>query len=204
MKHLIPSVFCLLFALPICFGQQSPTLNYYLPAISYNPNIPTPASWLGYEVGEWHATHDQLIGYMRALDAASDRMELQEYGRSHEHRPLICLTISAPSNLANLTQIKADRQKLLDPSLKDKLSAQMMQAMPAVNYMGYSIHGNETSGSNAAMIVAYYLAAAQGPEIETLLKQTVVIGAATWPGFIVFIPCRIRSSIDRFVAVDPA
>lgn len=188
MKHLFLLFFCVSFSFQIGFGQQKPTLNYYLPAISYNPNIPTPASWLGYEVGEWHVTHDQLVGYMRALDAASDRMILQEYGRSHENRPLICLTVSDASNLANLDQIKADRQKLIDPELKDKRSAQTMQAMPAVNYMGYSIHGNETSGSNAAMLVAYYLAAAQGPEIETLLKQTVIL----------FDPCFNPDGMQRF------
>ena len=90
---------CLLFPAPL-FAQQKPTLNYYLPASNYNPAIPTPTAWLGYEVGEWHTTHDQLLGYMKALDAASERITLQEYGRSHENRPLVCLTITDPANHA--------------------------------------------------------------------------------------------------------
>lgn len=80
---------------------------------------------------------------MRALDAASDRIVLKEYGRSHENRPLVCLTISDPSNLARLEEIKETRQQLANPAAGAKLN---VQDLPAVNYMGYSIHGNETSG----------------------------------------------------------
>ncbi len=47
--------------------------------------------------------------------------------------------------------------------------------MPIVVYQGFSIHGNEPSGSNAALAVAYYLAAAQGSEIEKLLNETVIL-----------------------------
>lgn len=154
------------------FAQPKPTLDYYLDGANYQPNIPTPAAWLGYEVGEWHATHDQLLGYMKALDAASERITLQEYGRSHENRPLVCLTITSPANHARLEDIKTQRAALTNPAESGRLD---LKNLPAVNYMGYSIHGNETSGSNAAMLVAYHLAAAQAPETEQLLQNTVIL-----------------------------
>jgi hypothetical protein len=168
----IVSTICTFFFPLLLFSQQNTSIEYYLPLISYNPNIPTPTAWLGYGVGEWHASHDQLLGYMRALDAASDRITLNEYGRSHENRPLICLTISDPSNLARLDEIKAQRQKWVDPKSTDKINP---QTLPAVQYMGYSIHGNEASGSNAALLVAYYLAAGEGAEVTNLLKNTVIL-----------------------------
>ncbi len=162
---------CLLFPATL-FAQQKPTLDYYLPAANYNPAIPTPAAWLGFEVGEWHATHDQLLGYMKALDAASERITLQEYGRSHENRPLVCLTITDPANHARLEEIKTTRAKLANPNESGRLD---LKKLPAVNYMGYSIHGNETSGSNAALLVAYHLAAAQTPEVAQLLQNTIIL-----------------------------
>ena len=61
------------------FAQEKPTLSYYLPAANYNPAIPTPASWLGYEVGEWHATHDQLLGYMKIMFKSNSRVEILNY-----------------------------------------------------------------------------------------------------------------------------
>ena len=165
-------LFTLLITPFLLTGQTTINQEYYLPNIQYNPEIPTPASWLGFEVGDWHATHDQLLGYMKVLAAASDRIEIQEYGRTYENRALVCLTISDPSNLANLAQIKQQRQQLADPKTSNKLN---INSLPAVNYMGYSIHGNETSGSNAAFLVAYYLAAGQSQEIASLLKNTVIL-----------------------------
>lgn len=177
-------ILCLNCLVSVC-AQQALSLGYYLPNIAYNPSIPTPQSWLGYQVGEYHASHDQLLGYMRALAASSDRIKLEEYGRSHENRPLICLTISDPSNVANLDKIQSQRQALTDPDLSKKLR---LEELPAVNYMGYSIHGNETSGSNAALLVAYYLAAGQSDSLKLLLKNTVIL----------FDPCFNPDGMQRF------
>lgn len=166
----------LLFALCLsstgATAQDKPVLNYYLPAISYNPAIPTPAAFLGYEVGEWHVSHDQLLAYMRELDRLSDRITLREYGRSHENRPMINLTITHPDNFPRLEEIKKQRAQLADPARSAALDP---DKVPAVAYMGYSIHGNEASGSNASLMVAYYLAAAQTPEVETLLRNSVLL-----------------------------
>ena len=154
-------------------AQTKSNLAYYLPqTVSYNPAIPTPAAVLGYEVGEWHVSHDQLVTYMRAVDAASDRITLIEYARTHEHRPLLLLTITSPDNQRNIAQIKADHHKLTDPAVSGQLD---VSKMPAVFWMGYSVHGNEPSGTNAALLAVYYLAAAQGPAIDEVLRNTVIL-----------------------------
>lgn len=169
----------------LLFSQTKPVLGYYLPAANYNPAIPTPTSFLGYEVGEWHVSHDQLVGYMRELDRASERITLKEYGRSHEGRPMLCLTITDPANHARLDEIKNTRAQLIDPAQGGRLE---VKNLPAVNYMGYSIHGNEASGSNAALLVAYHLAAAQTVEVEQLLRNTIIL----------FDPCFNPDGLQRF------
>ena len=144
-------------------------LSYYLPkGYTYNAKVPTPKQVLGYEVGEWHVTHDQLVMYMKAVAAASDRVKFEETGRSYEKRPQTLLTISAPANLAKLDQIKAERAKLRDPAATVNIAN-----MPAVLFMGYSVHGNEPSGANAALLAAYHFAAAN--EIEADLKDMVLL-----------------------------
>ena len=148
-------------------------MSYYLPGgLSYNPNIPTPKEVLGYHPGEWHASHDQLLYYMREVSAASDRMIMQEIGRTYEGRPLVQLTISSPENLANLDQIKADHKKLTDPNSSSSLNT---DDMPIVIWLGYSVHGNEASGGNASLLSSYYLAAAIGEEIDELLDNAIII-----------------------------
>lgn len=148
-------------------------LNYFLPGkIQYNPAIPTPKSVIGHEVGEWHITHDRLVNYMMALDKASDRISLEVIGQTHESRPVIVMVISSPKNHQNLEQIKAQHVQLTDPSKSASLD---VKNMPAVFYMGHSIHGNEASGANASLVTAYYLAAAQGAEIERYLDNTIIL-----------------------------
>jgi len=147
-------------------------LSYYLPKdVSYNKNIPTPKSVIGHEVGEWHITHDKLVQYMYALDKASDRISIQDRGTTYEGRPLLLLTITSPANHDNISTIKSQHLALTEAGSSSLNTA----SMPAVVYQGFSIHGNEPSGSNAALAVAYYLAAAEGPKIDDLLNNTVIL-----------------------------
>ncbi len=149
-----------------------PTAAYYLPpGVDYDPAVPLPKAVLGFEVGEWHVRHDQLVDYYRRLDQLSDRMALEEIGRTYEQRPLVNLYVSSPSNLARLDEILARHARLSDGKADD-LS---LDELPLVVYLGYSIHGNESSGSNAALLVAYHLAAARGQAIDELLDTTLVV-----------------------------
>lgn len=144
-------------------------MSYYLPkSFTYNPAIPTPKQVLGYEVGEWHVTHDQLVMYMKAVAEASDRVIIEETGRSYEKRPQVLLTISSPANLAKIGQIKVDRMKL-----RDSGAASDIANMPVVMFMGYSVHGNEPSGSNASLLSIYHFAAAN--EIAADMENMVLL-----------------------------
>jgi hypothetical protein len=183
-------------------AQEKPTLDYYLPSGKYTEGILAPAEYLGYEVGSWHTSHDQLLGYMRHLANRSKRIKWVEYGRSHENRPLLCLIISDQENLANLESIQAQRSALANPTRSSTLD---LRNMPAVWYAGYSIHGNETSGSHAALLFAYYLAAGESAEVSRFLKNTVVLldpcfnpdGMQRFSGW-------VNSRRSRSMVTDPA
>ncbi len=162
-------LFLLIFTFMSSWVSAQVDLSYYLPeGYTYDPSIPTPKQVLGYEVGEWHVTHDQLVMYMKAVAEASNRVVFEETGRSYEKRPQTLLTISSPANLARLDQIKADRKKLRDPN-----QSVSIESMPVVMFMGYSVHGNEASGANASLLAAYHFAAAN--EIEAELENVVLL-----------------------------
>lgn len=155
-------------------AQELPTLGYYLPAdIKYAGNIPTPASVIGHEVGEWHVTHDKLVSYMKAIAAANpQRIKLQVSGTTYEGRQQLLLVITSAANHARIDEIRKQHVQLCDPAVSGSLD---IGKMPAVLLMGYSIHGNESSGANASLLAAYHLAAAQGAEIDNLLENTVIL-----------------------------
>ncbi len=169
MRLLSILVFTLIFN--VTFAQKMP-LTYYLPDISYDTGIPTPEAFLGYQIGEWHISHDQQLAYMRKLAELSPRITLTEYARTYEQRPLVYLTITSEANHANLSQLKAQHVAISNPEESNSIN---VTKTPLVIYQGFSIHGNEASGGNAAPLVAYYLAAAQGKEIDQLLANTIIL-----------------------------
>lgn len=147
---------------------QKVDLSYYLPKnTTYNTNIPTPESVIGHEVGEWHITHDKLVEYMKVLAASSDRISIENRGKTYEDRPLLLLTITSAENHKNLESI---REKHIEATNSNAVD---VSKNPIVVYQGFSIHGNEASGSNAALAVAYYLAAAEN--IDDLLNNVVIL-----------------------------
>lgn len=171
MKKLLISFAILCFANGLT-AQENLTLDYYIPQdINYNPAIPKPADVIGHEVGEWHVTHDKLMFYMHTLAAASNRISIEERGTTFEGRPLLLLTITSPKNHQNIDVIQQNHQAL---TTKEGSNADV-STMPIVVYQGFSIHGNEPSGANAGLAYAYYLAAAEGAEIEQLLENTIIL-----------------------------
>ena len=153
-------------------AQDSINLNYYLPQnITYDENIPKPADIIGHEVGEWHVTHDKLMFYMQTLAEKSNRISIENRGFTFEGRPILLLTITSPENHNNLERIREEHIALTEK----ESSSVSLENMPIVVYQGFSVHGNEPSGSNAGLVYAYYLAAAQGPEINELLNNLIIL-----------------------------
>ena len=140
----------------------------YLPAdTQYLKGIPTPTDILGTPVGEWHVRHDQLVTYMRAVAASSERVSLVETGRTYENRPLLLLAFTSAENQKKLGEIQTSHSANLGRKTPDNT--------PLILWMGYSVHGDEPSGSNAALLIAYYLAAGQNAQIDALLQDNVVL-----------------------------
>ena len=149
------------------------SIDYFLPKdVIYNKEIPTPLQSIGYEVGEWHLTHDKLYSYMLELAKISDRAIWEEYAKSHEGRPLGQLIISSPENIRNLEQLRQQHLLLCDPSKSDNID---IKNMPVFVKLGYGIHGNESSAQNASVLTAYYLIAGEGKQLEEMLKYVVIL-----------------------------
>lgn len=202
LKPMKKLLFACIFLLCLTSVWAQPDLSYYLPeGVKYNPAIPKPKSVIGHEVGEWHVTHDRLVTYMQALDAASDRISLEVSGYTHEARPLLLLTITSPKNHQNIETIQAQHVQLADPSKSTSLD---VKNMPLVFYQGYSIHGNEASGVNASLLMAYHYAAAQGPEIEKYLENTVVLFDPSYnPDGMQRFSTWVNSRKSKSISTDP-
>ncbi len=147
-------------------------LNYYLPDIDYDEKIPAPGEFLGYQIGEWHMNHTQLVSYMHLIASISDKATIYEYARSYEQKPLVHLVITSEENQKNLENIRLNHLALTNPDISAGID---IRDMPAVIHLGYGVHGNEPSAHNAPPLVAYYLTAGQSDEVNNILDSLVII-----------------------------
>ncbi len=161
----------LIFTTTMGFAQKG--LSFYLggDTAAVRQDMPYPGHFSGHRFGWWHFSHDQLSRYMAGLAERSPRVDIQEYGRTHENRPLQMLTITSRENHQRLRQIRQAHQDYIH----GRSNAYVKQDMPLIVWLGYSVHGNEASPAHAAMLTAYYLAASHSAEVQHLLDSLVIL-----------------------------
>ena len=138
--------------------------------------VPSPPSVIGHEVGETAVRYDALVRYLSALAEASDLVTMTPYARSHEGRTLYYLTITSRANHARLEAIKSDNARLADPRRLrgPQEGRRIIEELPAIAWMAYSIHGDELSSTDAAMQLAYQLAAGTDQATKRIRDEVVV------------------------------
>jgi hypothetical protein len=154
-----------------CLNAQV-QMDYYLNDMSqYNSSIPTPESVIGHQVGEFHVSHDKLSHYVQELSKSSKRVKLVKRGKTYENRTSWLMIITSESNHSNLEEIRQQHLRLSDSKNIDIDTSNM----PIVVYQGFSVHGDEPSGSNASLLLMYHLLASDSDETKELLDNTVIL-----------------------------
>lgn len=162
----------LLLLIPSLFLNAQVGLDYYLGDLSeYNKSIPTPHSVIGHEVGEFHISHDKLSHYVQEISRASNRVKLVNRGKSYENRTSWLMIITSESNHSRLEEIRKQHLELSNSKNKDI----DVSNMPIVVYQGFSVHGDEPSGSNASLPLMYHLLASNSQETIELLENTIIL-----------------------------
>ncbi len=158
--------FAILLAALLVTNTHAAAVTHFLPENhSYQANIPTPKSVIGFGLGERHVRYDQLLNYLTTIGESSDRVLLTHIGKTHQFRNQAIVTISSPKNLENIDEILKNRS---NPKSKN-------DDEPLVIWLGYSVHGDELSGANASMVIAYHLAASKNKEIKEMLDNTIIV-----------------------------
>ena len=143
------------------------TVGFLRPASAQE--LMTPDAFLPHAVGDKFTPHHMVVDYFQYVAANSDRVQLMEYGRTNEERPLELAFVSTPENLARLEEIRLNnlRRAGLEPG-------ELVDDGIAIVWLSFSVHGNEASGSESSMPVLYALAHTGG-KADEWLKHTVVI-----------------------------
>ena len=143
---------------------------------NYINSVDHPNTFLDFDYATRVATPEQITSALNRWTNQSDKLKVVEYARSHEKRPLHAVFISSSENLKNLDSIKDKITQLSDARItNDRQARSLIDELPAVAWMAYSIHGNETSGADAALGVIYHLIASEDKDILELLDDMIII-----------------------------
>ena len=149
--------------------------------------VKSPDQFLGYKLGSRFTPHFNIVNYCRQVaEAAPDMVKLEQYGTTNEGRPLLLLYVTSPGNLARLDDIRKNNLRLAGMAA-DKTAAD--DKAPAIVWLSYNVHGNETSSSEAALLTLYELVNPVNTKTKEWLQHTVVI----------IDPCMNPDGRDRYV-----
>ena len=156
----------------------------------YRSDLPRPSDFFGYDTGDFLTTFALYESLLREYQNHSDRLRVFTIGKTPEHRAQYLLAISSPGNLDHLDEIKEQLGSLTDPR---KLKAgpgldQLIQKLPIVVWLSYSIHGSESAAFEAGIQVLYQLLASNDPALCEALEHTVVL----------INPCQNPDGHERF------
>ena len=119
-------------------------LVFFLPQLVAQNKITTPKEALGFDVGEDYflASYTQLSNYWKKLAQESDRLFLQEIGKTAEGRPMYMAAITSPENHRQMGRFKyIAKQMALAENLNDTQAEELAKQGRAVVWIDGGLHG---------------------------------------------------------------
>ncbi len=140
-------------------------------ALTANAQLQSPNQFLSHNLGEQFTEHVMLVNYFQHVAANSDRVQLQEFGRTNQERPQVLAIISSSDNMQRIEEIRLNN--LRNAGIENGLTNDPNPI--SFVWLGFSVHGNEAAGSEASMQVIYDLANPTNAETSSWLENTVVL-----------------------------
>lgn len=130
---------------------------------------PSPAGFLGYELGDEFTYHYRVLDYVKLLaEKHPDQVKLIEYGKTIEGRPLVVAIMGSPSNIRQLEEIRQSHLRRIGLDTEGAVNAPRVP----IAWLSYNVHGDEAVSSETAMEAMYQLLAG---DQRKLLDDLIVI-----------------------------
>jgi hypothetical protein len=144
----------------------------FFPGADHDPAIPSPEQVLGFPLGAHPLRHAEVVTYLEALAEASPRVRLIRNGKTHEGRALITALVTDEQHMERLGEILQAYASLADPRLDHPAE---LEDLPVCVWLGACVHGDEISGTEAALEVLYHLAAGRDTATQELRQRLLVL-----------------------------
>ncbi|MGB1071703.1 MAG: M14 metallopeptidase family protein, partial [Planctomycetota bacterium] len=185
MKSLIPSLFVIPFLIlgvpmEVVHAQDSAKGTFeYRSDDAYEGQVATAGDFFGIPLGERFTPHRDVMDYCRMLAEKSPRVVLQKYGESVEGRDLVLMLISSEENISRWEEIRQAQILLADPvqlqRQKNGDLESILPNLPAVVWLSYNVHGDESSATEAALATMHQLVDGAGERWQSIRENTLVV-----------------------------
>lgn len=132
--------------------------------------LQSPTAFFGYAPGQHFTPHSRIIDYFYHVAAHSKLVKIIQFGKTYEGRPLIIAVVGSEENLGKLDEIKLDN--LMRAGV---VSGKPKNNIPAITWLSYNIHGNESVSSEAAHVTLYNLVKPQNTQAAEWRKKVLVV-----------------------------
>ena len=154
-----------------------PTLILSVLVLPVWGEIPSPEGSLGFQVGADRKLADwqEIVSYFRELEQSSDRVVVQELGRTTQDNPFLLVVISHPDTLADLATFQRIQETLADPRKIEGDVQELIEQGKTVLLTTCAVHSTEVASAQMSMELAYDLARGEDPETEEILKNVIFL-----------------------------
>jgi hypothetical protein len=162
----------LLTLLLVAAAMPASAQHAFNPTGQFDPAVPTPRAVLGYDIGQRFTPHHMIVRYAERVAATSRRIRVDTVARTFEGRESILVIAASEANHGRMTQTVADAGRVASAASDAGAS---VARMPVIAWLGYTVHGGEASGTEAALALIYQLAAGRDQATQTILDSVVVL-----------------------------
>ena len=158
-----------LLGLILCFGWSNATAR----------SLARPEDMIGHQVGQDYklARYEKISAYFRYVGETSPRVSVRVIGSTTEGRDMILAEITEDATAEHLERAMSDQRLTADPRRVESVGQQrrLVEQAKVVVLVNCNLHSTEIASSQMAMELLYDLAASETPEIEEILRRTVIV-----------------------------
>jgi len=154
----------------------------FLPAawatIEDHPTVPSPKDHFGTIIGAPGVMHrtTEILGYYRALAAASPRVQVQKVGTTEEGRDLSLIIIADDATMRELDRHRGNLKRLADPRATSRTEAQaLINSTKPVYYLNGGLHSPEMGSPEMLMELAYRLVVSDDPTVKAVRDNLIIL-----------------------------
>jgi hypothetical protein len=147
-------------------------------ALHAQGRITSPKDHFGFNMGDDYrlATYTQFVDYWKKIDAESDRMIVQEIGKTAEGRPHLMAIVTSPENHKNLARYKEIAQRLARAEGVSEEEARRLSAEgKAIVWIDGGLHATEVLGATQLIETSYQMVSRTDPETMRFLNDAIIL-----------------------------